>query len=70
MYYINYKPTKISQWFPLVTSKEYESNRGLTIESFDYRHHAERALDEILYYDPMGEYWISSKACKNWTEDD
>ena len=65
MYYINYKPRLYLENGNIVKSK-----RGLTIESFDYRHHAERALDEILYYDPMGEYWISSKACKNWTEDE
>lgn len=65
MYYINFRPFGYKENGDMVRAK-----RALTIESFDYRHHAERALDEILFYDPVGDYWISSKACKNWTEND
>ena len=63
MYYINYKPR-----LTLENGNMVKAKRSITIESFDYRHHAERALDELLYYDRMGEYWISTRACKNWTE--
>ena len=63
MYYINYKPRLTLENGDMVKDK-----RSITVESFDYRHHAERALDEILFYDPMGEYWISTRACKNWHE--
>lgn len=65
MYYINYKPRLTLENGGIVKAK-----RSMTIESFDYRHHAERALDEILYYDPIGEYWISTRACKGWERDD
>tara|TARA_R100000951_G_scaffold86673_1_gene74359 strand:- start:303 stop:503 length:201 start_codon:yes stop_codon:yes gene_type:complete len=65
MYYINYKPTRISKWGTLVSCK-----KNMTIESFDYRHHAERALEEVRYYDPNGEYWVSTKACKGWNNAD
>jgi hypothetical protein len=65
MYYINYKPRLTLERGDIIKSK-----RSITVESFDYRHHAERALDEILYYDPIGEYWISTRACKNWTENE
>tara|TARA_B100001093_G_C26373386_1_gene819714 strand:+ start:360 stop:563 length:204 start_codon:yes stop_codon:yes gene_type:complete len=65
MYYINYRPILTLENGNMVRAK-----RALTIESFDYRHHAERALDEILFYDPAGDYWVSSKACKNWTAND
>jgi hypothetical protein len=65
MYYINYRPILTLENGNMVRAK-----RALTIESFDYQYHAERALDEILFYDPGGDYWVSSKACKNWTEND
>jgi hypothetical protein len=65
MYYINYRPILTLENGNMVRAK-----RALTIESFDYRHHAERALDEIFFYDPGGDYWVSSKACKNWTKND
>ena len=65
MYYINYKPRLYLENGNIVKSK-----RSLTVESFDYRHHAERALAELLYEDRFGDYWISTRACKNWTADD
>ena len=69
MYYINYKPTELSKWAE-VTRVEIKAKRNLTIESFDYRHHAERALDDLRYFDPFGTYWISTRACKGWEQDD
>ena len=65
MYYINYKPRLTLENGDIVKAK-----RSMTIESFDYRHHAEIALDEILYHDTIGEYWISTRACKGWEQDD
>ena len=65
MYYLNYRPR-----LTLGNGDMVKAKKSITVESFAYRHHAERALDEILYYDPIGEYWVSTRACKNWTENE
>ena len=67
MYYINYKPTELSKWAE-VAREEIKAKRNLTIESHETNRQAERALDELHYHDPFGTYWISTRACKNWTE--
>ena len=67
MYYINYKPTKLSKWAE-GAREEIKAKRNLTIESHETNRQAKRALDELYYHDPLGNYWISTRACKNWKE--
>lgn len=68
MYYINYKPTELSKWAE-VTREEIKAKRKLTIESHETHRQAQTALDDLRYFDPFGTYWISTRACKNWTKE-
>ena len=66
MYYINYKPTEFSKWAE-VTREEIKAKNNLTIESHETNRQAQTALEDLRYFDPFGTYWVSTRACKNWT---
>ena len=54
-YYINYR---------------YQRMPRETVDEFETRKEAREMLKEYRIADPLGEYWLSSRTCKNWKEED
>ena len=63
MYYIN-----CDHWIVKENGDIIKAKRSMTVEEHEVWRRAKEALDVYSYYDPMGNYWISTRACKNWTE--
>ena len=69
MYYINYKPSKLSRWAVLVR-KEIKAKKNITVEAYETYEQAQEALELCIWGDPQCKYWISTRACKGWKQED
>ena len=51
-----------------IQRKDNQFKRLETVDQFETRLEARRMLSEYQLSDPYGEYYLSTRACKEWRE--
>lgn len=51
-----------------IQRKDRRTRQLETVDEFESRREAREILKEYRISDPQGEYYISSRACKDWAE--
>lgn len=51
-----------------IQRKDNQFNRLETVDQFETRLEARQMLSEYQLCDPYGEYYLSTRACKEWRE--